>query len=533
MKKNHKAAALIISFAIIMLTFVALYAVPFTAASKGPVSYYGQLDVSQNRIVGSKTGSPAQVKGMSFFWSNWCNYWNASTVDRMADEFKCEIVRASYGVDDTGAPYSSGDEAKVREVVNAAIKNDIFVIIDWHSHGAHSNAQAAKDFFSRMAQEYGSYDNVIFEVYNEPTMIAWSTVKGYAEQVIPVIRQHSDNLIIVGTPTWSQDVDAAANDPINAKNIAYALHFYAGTHFQALRDKANYAMGKGVALFVTEWGSVNSDGDGGINQGSTQEWLSWMDSNKLSWCNWAINDKAEGSSIFNLGGSLTATGNYMKDILTKNAATAEWRNAPEETTIVTDPPVEETSTTPPVNKEYYSVPGKVEAENYASMDGIELEECGEGGKNIGYLDQGDWLTYNINVAAAGEYTINFRVAAEESGGSLTVNNTRVDIPSTGSWQTWKDVSCTLKLDAGKQTLKLNITGSGFNINYMEFTGKDIPVVMDVDIDGDGVADWMDAALLKDHIHDGQPLMQNMIDAADLNDDRIVNVVDLCIVYRNI
>lgn len=299
------------------------------AACSGPVSYFGEMKVNGNQLVGSRTNSTVMVKGMSLFWSNWSShYWNTATVNRMVDEFKVELIRAAYGVDDYGNPYNMGDEARLREVVYAAINRNIYVIIDWHSHGAHHNVNAAKDFFGRMAQEFGHYDNVIFEIYNEPTQVSWHTVKSYAEQVIPVIRQHSDNLIVVGTPTWSQDVDQAANNRItSASNIAYSLHFYAGTHGQSLRDKANYALNQGIALFVTEWGTVNADGDGGVNYNSTNEWLDWMNQRNLSWANWAVNDKYEGSSIFYPNGTLTPAGNFLKAILHGHAPYAPWRNS--------------------------------------------------------------------------------------------------------------------------------------------------------------------------------------------------------------
>lgn len=324
-----KPLIMILLFSLLTLLFqAALPATPASAAAcANPVSYFGEMKASGNKINGSKTNRPMMVKGSSFFWSNWSGpFWNTATVNRMVDEFQVEIVRAAYGVDPSGNPYNTADESKVRDVVNAAIAKGIYVIIDWHSHDAHNNVNAAKSFFSRMAQEYGSYDNVIFEIYNEPTQVSWGTIKSYAEQVIPAIRQHSDNLIVVGTPFWSQNVDQAANDPItSSSNIAYTLHFYAGTHFQSLRDKANYAMSKGIPLFVTEMGFVNADGDGGINYDSTNQWLDWMNQNNLSWANWAINDKTEGASIFNTNGSLTAGGNYLKSILAGHAPYAEWR----------------------------------------------------------------------------------------------------------------------------------------------------------------------------------------------------------------
>src|SRR5690606_20911152 len=98
--------------------------------------------------------------------------------------------------------------------------------------------------------------------------------------------------IIVGTPTWSQDVDKAANDPITGyDNIAYTLHFYAGTHGSSLRTKAQNALNKGIALFVTEWGAVNADGGGAVATSETNAWLKFLKDNHISHANWALNDK--------------------------------------------------------------------------------------------------------------------------------------------------------------------------------------------------------------------------------------------------
>ena len=283
------------------------------------------MQANGNKIIGSKTNNPMQVKGMSFFWSNWSTHMYSSTnVDRMVDEFKCEMIRCPFGVDDNGNPYSPSDEAKYREVIEEAIERDIYVIIDWHSHGAHNNVNAAKDFLDSSC--FGKYDNVIFEVFNEPTNIAWTTVKYYAEQVIQDRKTYSAILYSSEPRRGHMNIDIAADNPINDKNVAYVIHFYAGTHSQYLRDKANYGLNKNITVFVSEWGSVNADGNGAINYNSTQEWLDWMDQNKLSWCNWAINDKDETSSIFYSNGSLREAGVYLKSILNDSAKYAEWRD---------------------------------------------------------------------------------------------------------------------------------------------------------------------------------------------------------------
>ncbi len=291
-----------------------------------PVAYHGEMIADGNRLIGSKTNELVRVTGMSFFWSNWSQkYYNADYVDLMMDEFGCEIVRCSYGIQDDGVPYDKTCEPLIEDVIEAAIERGLYVIIDWHSHGAHLNPEEATAYFGQLAEKYGSYDNVIFEIYNEPKNVGWAQIKEYAEIVIPAIREHSDNLVIVGTPNWSQDVTAAANDPVNGDNIAYALHFYAGTHKQWLRDNADKAIAGGIPLFVTEWGGVNADGNGAIDTVSTDEWFAWIDANQLSSCNWAINDKDEGSSIFTEDSSVSPNGEYIKALITSRTENAPWR----------------------------------------------------------------------------------------------------------------------------------------------------------------------------------------------------------------
>ncbi len=280
-----------------------------TAASVGPVEKHGHLRVEGNRIV-DQHGNPAQLRGMSLFWSQWMDrYYNKRVVNWLVDDWKVTVVRAAMGVkheeSETGYLYDGSERYKVETVVNAAIKKGIYVIIDWHDHHAHENTRRARRFFEEMARKYGDHPNVIYEIYNEPIHVGWSdVVKPYAEEIVEAIRAiDPDNLIIIGTPTWSQDVDEAAKDPVKGDNLVYSLHYYAATHGGDLREKARFALDKGIALFVSEFGTCLASGDGFMDSVSTEAWFNFLDEHKISWCNWSIADKDETASALKPGTS--------------------------------------------------------------------------------------------------------------------------------------------------------------------------------------------------------------------------------------
>ena len=305
-----------------------------TGNGKGPVSQYGQLQtgtnsLGQGRIYGScptwsVSGKEVQVKGMSLFWSinpTSAAFWNADVVTRMVQDHNIQLIRAAMGVDES---WGSGNyftkesyyQGLMDEVVQAAIDNDIYVIIDYHSHKAHEDVASAQAFFSRMASKWGSYDNVIFEIFNEPACItggsgdcetasfgggflSWSSIRTYANKVIATIRDYSDNLIIVGTPMWDQQPNAAigakVTDPAN--NTAYAFHYYAGSHTTGSQGaNAEEAMEAGLSVFVSEWGTINADGKGGVASANTG-WQTWMNKFKLSSANWSLTSLVEDEDL--------------------------------------------------------------------------------------------------------------------------------------------------------------------------------------------------------------------------------------------
>jgi len=334
-----------------------------SSSYNGPVPYYGKLQVSGNKLFGSKTGStPVQIRGVSFGWSNptWESgrFYTANSVERMVKDWKAEVIRAAYGATTAEFPYgpATQNRASIETVVDAAIANDIYVIIDWHSHNAHNEVQNSKDFFEYMAQKYGEKDNVIFEIYNEPTTTdggTWPVVKNYAEQIIPVIRQYSSNLILVGTPQWSQRVDNVVDNAIDDNNVGYVFHFYAYSHnfSPTFGNYVKKAIDAGLFVFCTEYSTVHADG--GLTNtdpskdhyythdaAKADEWLAFMDENKISSVAWNINDKQEGAAFFGIPGAsrkfdmagswadqslMTESGKYIFGKLNMYSASAPWR----------------------------------------------------------------------------------------------------------------------------------------------------------------------------------------------------------------
>jgi endoglucanase len=312
---------------IILTAFGAVLIAGFLRAAEGSggvVEKYGQLSVKGTQLVNAK-GEPVVLAGMSFGWHNWWpQYWNADAVRWLRDDWKCTVLRAAMGVEPDSGYLRQPDFSRtlVKQVVDACIQNGIYVIIDWHDHNAHSHPEAAVKFFTEMAGTYGKYPNVIYEIYNEPADADWKTVKAYSEKVIAAIRAvDPDNLILVGSPHWDQDMNIAADDPITGfSNLLYTLHFYAATHKAWLRERGDYALKKGIALFVSEYGGCEASGDGPIDMNGWNLWMDWMDANGISWCNWCIADKRETCSDLKPGA--TASGGWSAEDLKESGRIA-------------------------------------------------------------------------------------------------------------------------------------------------------------------------------------------------------------------
>jgi endoglucanase len=315
MNVSREHSALLILVAVIV--FLCSCPSPALSIDSSAVARYGQLGVRGNTIV-DRNGNPVVLRGMSLNWSQWHGkFYNYDCVKWLRDDWKITVLRAAMAVESGGyLTNPSVEKAKVIAVVDACINLGIYVIIDWHDHHAHLHTSQSVAFFEEMAAKYGTYPHVIYEIYNEPQPPAsWDVdIKPYADTVVKHIRAiDPDNLIVVGTPSWSQDVYGAALNPLSYNNITYTLHFYAASHGQWLRDVAAAALSLGAALFVSEFGTCESSGTGVLDSVETEIWMRFMEQNKLSWCNWSIADMTETSAALPLGAS--GTGGWPVSLL--------------------------------------------------------------------------------------------------------------------------------------------------------------------------------------------------------------------------
>uniref|UniRef100_A0AB39A359 Endoglucanase Z5 n=1 Tax=Glenea cantor TaxID=983541 RepID=A0AB39A359_9CUCU len=271
-------------------------------ALEEPVSKHGQLAVNGVNLV-NQYGEKVQLKGMGLFWSIWMPYfYNKTTVDGIKNYCHSNIVRPMVAVDTISGGYLTDpdyEDALVDAVIDAAIEDDIYVLVDWQDFEAENHLEASLTFFDRISKKYGGYPNIIYEPYNEPITLEWSSlVKPYHEAVIKTIRANDpDNLIVLGTPNYSTRLDMAVADPVlNQTNIMYSLHFYAGTQKEANRQIAKNAIDAGLPVFVTEYGTVNADASPPVDAAEAELWYSFMDEYNLSYVNFAISDKDEGAA---------------------------------------------------------------------------------------------------------------------------------------------------------------------------------------------------------------------------------------------
>lgn len=304
MKKKGIWGILAIMFLAFLLSCPVLAATPAT-----PVSSHGRLSVKGTKLVDSK-GKPFQIKGVSTHGLSWYpEYVTKAAFKDLRDNWGVNTVRlAMYTAEYNGYCVAGTQNQKTLKKridtgVKAATDLGMYVIIDWHilSDGnPNTYKKQSVDFFKEMAKKYKGNKNVIYEICNEPNGgTSWSQIKSYAQAVIKEIRKIDKNaVILVGTPTWSQDVDVAARSPIKGyKNIMYTMHFYANTHKDSYRKKAEKAIKAGLPLLVSEFGISDASGNGKVNESEGTKWITFLNKHNIGYVAWNLSNKNEASAL--------------------------------------------------------------------------------------------------------------------------------------------------------------------------------------------------------------------------------------------
>ena len=272
-----------------------------------PFGQHGALHVENGKLTDAD-GNIVQLYGMSTHGIAWFpQYINYDSFRTLRDDWNTNCIRLAMYTAEYGGYCAGGDKEQlkqlVRDGVSYATELGMYVIIDWHilsDCDPNQNKDEAIAFFREMSEAFADNDNVLYEICNEPNSgTSWDSIKSYAEEVIPVIReQKPDAVILVGTPTWSQEIDKAAASPLTFDNVMYTLHFYAGTHKDDLRNRLETCAQNNLPVFVSEFGMCDASGNGANDFDSTTKWLDLLNKYQISFCCWNLANKDESSSVF-------------------------------------------------------------------------------------------------------------------------------------------------------------------------------------------------------------------------------------------
>ena len=271
-----------------------------------PFGQHGALHVENGKLTDAD-GNIVQLYGMSTHGIAWFpQYINYDSFRTLRDDWNTNCIRLAMYTAEYGGYCAGGDKEQlkqlVRDGVSYATELGMYVIVDWHilsDCDPNQNKDEAIAFFREMSEAFADNDNVLYEICNEPNSgTSWDSIKSYAEEVIPVIReQKPDAVILVGTPTWSQEIDKAAASPLTFDNVMYTLHFYAGTHKDDLRNRLETCAQNNLPVFVSEFGMCDASGNGANDFYSTTKWLDLLNKYQISFCCWNLANKAASTTL--------------------------------------------------------------------------------------------------------------------------------------------------------------------------------------------------------------------------------------------
>ena len=289
-------------------------------------SQNGALSVKGTQLVDEK-GQAVQLRGISTHGIAWFpDFVNQDAVMQLSEDWGANLFRIAMYTDENGGYCTDGDKEKLKALVADGVEYakqaDMYVIVDWHMlHDSNplTHKAEALQFFKEMTEKLKGEKHVLYEICNEPNSgCSWEDIKTYANEVIPVIRENApEAVILVGTPTWSQEIEKPQNDPITGyDNIMYTLHFYAATHKEDLRSKMVNAAEAGTPVFVSEYGLCDASGNGGNDLGQAQSWIDTMDQYGISYAVWSFCNKEETSAL--IASSCRKTSDFTREDLSES-----------------------------------------------------------------------------------------------------------------------------------------------------------------------------------------------------------------------
>lgn len=396
--------------------------------------------------------------------------------------------------------------------------NGMYVILDLHAApGGQGSDKNIADIFhdnnlwqfpvfqdvtnrlwDRISARYINEPRIAFyDLINEPNNVpgGGQAIHALLQRLITTIRDNGDNhMIMVEGNGWGNNYDYLEPFTFSPNwGLVYNAHRYwidpaddwvSDSNPNQINRMANLVAFRNnhqVPVWIGETGE------------NTNEWLSQnidkLDQEGIGWCHWTYkrHDVGANAALMRIGGSYPTDGaSAMAGVL----ESIKFQNCiPNTNTIAAvtqDLPAPWTSgctggSTPPPSGctgSFQSISAAIQAEAYCDMSGIQTETTSDtgGGQNVGWTDAGDWLGYRVDIPTAGDYTVEYRVASQNGGGSLQLEGlgggssygTKA-VSATGGWQTWQTISHTVTLPAGQQELGISVLAGGFNLNWFKIT----------------------------------------------------------------
>ncbi len=448
MKKLFTLAAALLAFAL--------------HCNAGDYSTWGKLKVVGNQLC-SQSGEPVQLRG----WSTFGHFDGLEKAFNDEGDFQrmkqngANLARIAMYINEGKGYQGNQDYNKqwVKDCIKWCKGQNMYCIVDWHilKPGNPNDYSGAEDFFREICQyaKNGGYDNVIYEICNEPNIDTdtdvmgktvkdvWENVKKYAAKVLPVIKQgDGDAIVLVGTPQWDQGLAWPLQDPLDEcglPNVMYSFHSYAGDQRRYLGYISSAAAF--MPIFVSEWGLSSHTGDGGdFNEAKkTADMLMDICAGKnlgnqiISWANWSWCDKGEVASSFTNydGNQWSQSGEYVKNALKQNNDYSNVKSEP----YNGEPQVFDGFHDLDLNLMKYDKGGSGVAffdndedwknrcsgacnmGNAGALDGIRDDEAvdlgytygdgesglGDGYYSLGWISQSEWVKYTMDIKIAGIY----------------------------------------------------------------------------------------------------------------------------------